>query len=882
MTMHRALLAAALILTSRPGTASAQEPRGADPPGAPGTSTAPTAPAAPDAPDAPDKAPAGPPAQVFTPPAPLEMPRIDLPSGAPPLTRTVEVEVILTIDETGKVTDVQVTRSGGADLDRAVDGGTRHFRFKPATQDGVAIPVRVPFTQRFLPPPPPLEPAAPERDALVEGIVLTRGTRAPVSSAIVVAIDLETAIEWTAVTDAQGIFVLPVRSARPLQIRISAAEHEKFVQQESLAKGQRLRVKYLIDRKSYGQYESIVRAETDRTEVSRTTLSGREITHVPGTFGDPFRVINYLPGVSTVMGLLPLPIVRGSSPGNTGILLDEIRLPLLFHLFAGPSVVHPEFIDHVDFFPGGFPVKYGGYIGGIVDGVTRAARKDERRVDLDLTLTQAGGLVREPLPFAGATSTTAARIGYPGLILSLLSPQVTLSYWDYQQRLDGGNQRNRWSIFLFGAKDELRARPDLNTPFRTVARFGFHRLDLRYQHGDADANETYRIVFGYDDSLFGGDPDTQVSGGGLGATTWSVNPQIRAHRSLASWLDVNAGIESMLHTLRNPAPLASQSPEQMQASRLFSKDGWFSTTAAFAEAVWKPTPRLRLIPGVRGDIYDERHPDASVTRASVDPRFLARYRLTDDGGVWIKGVLGRYHQPPRLFVPVPGLDASSLDLGLLASTQASLGTEARLGANTELDLNVYFNSMNPVLFDLAISPSASDVQQRQPAVPPWQVGMPMMRGRGINDLFKGREGRAYGLEVLLRRRDTERLFGWVSYTLSRSERRTEAQWDPFDFDRLHILNFVTGLRLPRNWELGARVLMQSGTPLTTIFGHNVSRSDGQFRFDLRIDKRAVWNRWLLDFYVDVINTSVAQESGGLVGGNAVRYIVPTLGFRGVL
>ena len=94
---------------------------------------------------------------------------------------------------------------------------------------------------------------------------------------------------------------------------------------------------------------------------------------------------------------------------------------------------------------------------------------------------------------------------------------------------------------------------------------------------------------------------------------------------------------------------------------------------------------------------------------------------------------------------------------------------------------------------------------------------------------------------------------------------------------------VTGLRLPRNWELGdARPAIRRGTPLTTIFGTNVARSDRQFRLDLRLDKRAVWNRWLLDFYVDIINTTVAAESGGLVGANSIRYLVPTIGFRAVL
>ena len=42
--------------------------------------------------------------------------------------------------------------------------------------------------------------------------------------------------------------------------------------------------------------------------------------------------------------------------------------------------------------------------------------------------------------------------------------------------------------------------------------------------------------------------------------------------------------------------------------------------------------------------------------------------------------------------------------------------------------------------------------------------------------------------------------------MSRSERRYEGRWVPFDFDRAHMLNLVAGTRLPRNWEIGGRAL----------------------------------------------------------------------------
>lgn len=824
---------------------------------------------------------------MLLPPVPLSMPPIAVPPDAPPFSAPVDVRVLLTIDESGSVSEASVEESGGAALDRAVLQGVKQFRFQPATQNGQPVAVRVPFTQTFLPPPPPEKPAEPGFDALLEGQLVELGTRAPVPNAVVVV--TTTRGEEVARSDERGFFSVPVPSGEPLAIRVASDAHEKFLQREVLGKGEHLQVKYLVRRKSFSQYETIVRSSRDRTEVSRTTLSGRELTHVPGTFGDPFRVVDTLPGVTTVMSLLPLPIVRGSSPGNTGVLLDGVRLPLLFHLLGGPSVVHPELVDRVDFYPGGFPVTYGGYTGGIIDGITRAARPDEHHLELDLNLTQTGLMAREPVPVLDSTATVAFRDGYPGLLLHLFTPLVTLSYWDYQARLDHGSGTNRWTVFFYGAQDVLRTRASVTDTFSTVARFTFHRLDLRYRHGTDDDYELYRLIFGFDDTYLGGLGTNQVTGGSAtGDGSWSLNPRITLHRTPARSLQLDLGLEATGERISNANdnPTATNAAATTAAA-ITNPSGTLTTFSIYAQAVWQPWERLKLIPGVRADTYEQHRKPQNVTQSDVDPRLQVRLMLSDAelGGVTLKGVVGRYHQPPRLFVPVPGIDESSLDLGLLASTQTSVGAETRLGAASYLDANVYYNANNPVLFDLTVNPSAADVQQPQPAYPAWQLPPPSEgnANRSLRDLFTKRAGRAYGLELLLRHQESNGLFGWVSYTLSRSERQTaDGTWEAFDFDRLHILNVVAGLRLPRNWEIGTRVLLQTGTPLTTIFGSNVARSDSQFRLDLRIDKRAVYRSWLLDFYVDIINSTVAEESGGLVGGAPVRYLVPTVGFRGVL
>ena len=101
---------------------------------------------------------------------------------------------------------------------------------------------------------------------------------------------------------------------------------------------------------------------------------------------------------------------------------------------------------------------------------------------------------------------------------------------------------------------------------------------------------------------------------------------------------------------------------------------------------------------------------------------------------------------------------------------------------------------------------------------------------------------------------------------------------PYDFDRTHLVNVVAGLPLRRNWDLGLRLQYQSGKPATTTDGYNTARTAGYVRFDVRVDKRAVWRSWLLDFYVDITNIALLPEE--VTPGTTIRYVLPTVGLRG--
>ena len=73
-----------------------------------------------------------------------------------------------------------------------------------------------------------------------------------------------------------------------------------------------------------------------RREPGRTTLSAAEVRETPGAFGDAFRAVEVLPGVTPPLGGVPYFFVRGAPPNANGTFVDGIRVPLLFHVGLGP------------------------------------------------------------------------------------------------------------------------------------------------------------------------------------------------------------------------------------------------------------------------------------------------------------------------------------------------------------------------------------------------------------------------------------------------------------------------------------------------------------------------------------------------------------------
>lgn len=748
----------------------------------------------------------------------------------------------------------------------------------------------------------PLLPTSDPKSAQsrLRGRVFALGSRDAIAGARVIA---QGGPEVT--TDEDGAFELWLVPGTHTVI-LRADGYEDLRVQVDIAARDDLEYEYrLAGDRSGNRFRTVVRQERE-VAVSKTTLSGDEIHAAPGTFGDPFRVIQSLPGASQVAGFLPYVVVRGAAPGNTGYYLDGVRVPILFHVAVGPSVVHPYFIDAVDFYPGGAPVRLGRYTSGIIEGRTRAAHRDRARGDFEVRLTDAGGIVEVPIDRrrkpgckeedrrkcprgqARGSLTLAGRYSYTAAVLSLVQSTARIAFWDYQARLDHRlGPRSNYTLFAFGSKDELgeKAAPE---PF---LRFEFHRVVQRVRTrlpGDGVVDSS--LALGLDRS---GITSARVN-------EWRVAPRVDVRVPVrgAKNASFGFGIDQEFQIFR--AALAEDDPGSVgdgtiDATATFLSDRTVSATGIYADLLWHKG-QVEIRPGVRADVYIQNGRSAvlagarSVTHAwGIDPRILLRETLSPR---WtLRQNVGVYHQPPTTPVPIPGFESFGFEFGLQRGVQGSAGYELNLGKSLVLTQDAYVSRLTNLQdYDIAAA-----------------LAEPTME---LEDLVTQVNGWAYGLETMLRLTPQTRLFGWAAYTLSRSTRDFPIGGSaPSNWDQRHILNIVLGYRLGPKWSFGGRVHFHTGRPYTAQIGmqsyaealaqnRNNRRLQPFFQLDLRVERSWNFRTWTLQAVLDVINSTYGREvlactpasDGetstsifGLPGcdAQALRYILPSIGLRGI-
>jgi hypothetical protein len=686
--------------------------------------------------------------------------------------------------------------------------------------------------------------ASPPPLATLRARVLARGGRVPLPGASV-------AVDGQAMTEAgeDGRFVLELPPGRH-RLTLQYPGHDPLETTVDLAIGRDggERTFRLLPRQSGERYESVVLPPSE--QGTRVPLRAEEMTQSPGAMGDPFRVVQSLPGVTQPVWPLALYVVRGANPGNTGFFLDGVRLPLLFHFALGPAVVHPYFVDEIDFFPGAYPARYGRYASGIVAARTRAPGVDSLRAEVDVRLLDAGGIVATPWDGGAGSVAAAGRFSYTGLLTRALSPNYYGEYWDYQVRADHTLGPGRLTLFTFGSGDGLgdKTKPD------TRVRVTFHRADLRWQGRAVGGRLELGVAAGLDSTEAYLKPLVTLP---IAATSRSLAPRVLTSHPLGTTADLEVGADLELQSYSPTTSRIDAAERDVFRERTAMQGGGFVAVVA------RPHSRVVLTPALRYEYFKE----GGVSRVEDSPRLSTRVAVADR--VTVTGTVGRFVQMPSLPLSVPGFDGFGLaELGVQTSSQGALGVEVGLPLDLRLDLTGFYQRFK--LTDLR-DQFTTDPQ---------------------NEILENRDGEGYGLELMLRRPASHRLYGWLAYTLARSDRLNSLSLAKFpsDWDQRHILNVVVSYRLPRGYTVGAQFHVNTGRPYPVADNRtgrvDYTRLPAFVRLDVRADKRVIFDRWKLDLYLEVVNVTggsevfdIKREMDGTINKFEARLIIPSLGMR---
>jgi len=568
---------------------------------------------------------------------------------------------------------------------------------------------------------------------------------------------------------------------------------------------------------------------TGRRDEPRTPTEHRlgrsEMRLLPGAFGDPFRAIDVLPGVVPIVSGLPYYYIRGAPPSAVGYFIDEVRVPYLFHFGLGPGVIQPALVEEVALHPAAYPGRYGRFSGGIVAGTTRDPPK-ELYGEGQIRLFDAGAYVEAPLANGRATVGVGGRYSYTAGLVSLFAPDVTIDYRDYNARFSWAlDDRWRLSALAIGSFDYASQVEEGIEEVYFASEF--HRLDLRADRRGSDGATTrIATTFGIDrtrleDARFA----QNLVAGVRGRHRWPVSREVEVE------LGADVFAERYSGDIPNRYSVSRRAYEE--ALELFGARV-DTATGAWASATYKPRPGWDLTGTLRGDVF------TSDGAAAVGPSPRASMRVPVTSKVAFLGALGVAPQPPAFAIPIPAIGYRRLPGGLSFAYQKSAGAELRLPWRFTLKTVGFHHSY----FDLrAFARNRNDIEIE--IVP--TAGEPSSPTQ------------AYGLEVFLMRKLSERYSAFASGTLSRavlgSTRTEPAGVSPFD--RTWVAQVGGVVDLGRNWRASARYLSYGGWPSDEP---GVGRLPPFHRLDLRLEKRWIWGEHrFMGLVLEGLNVTANEE-----------------------
>jgi hypothetical protein len=585
--------------------------------------------------------------------------------------------------------------------------------------------------------------------------------------------------------------------------------------------------------------EVVITGEKEDQNVSDPQMGSQKIdmkeaNKIPVLFGekDILKTIQLLPGIKSGGDGGSGFYVRGGSADQNLILLDEAPVYNASHLLGFFSTFNSDAIKDVTVYKGNGPAQYGGRLASVLDVKMNDGNNQRFHVGGGLGLISSKLNVEGPIVKNKGSFLVTGRRTYADMFLKF-SPDSTI---------------NSSQLFFYDLNAKLNYQLNAKNRIYASGYFGRDKIGIANAFGIEWGNATGTVRWNHiwNDRLFTNTSfifsnyDYKIS---ITSPTadFAITSKIRDYNLKHEFQffpnpqhAIRFGVNSIHHTV-TPGQITASAETAINPIKLQDRFGW--ENALFFADEWAASDLIKISYGVRfgafavlgkgdyytfdagGDVTDTSSfgsNEIAKTFFTIEPRVSAAFLLNESSSVKVAYARNSQH----LHLLSNSTASSPTDLWIMNSLmikpeiadQISAGYFKNFRDNkVELSVEVYYKAMQ------------NQIDYRNGAN---TQGNELVEG----DLLFG-EGRAYGFELFLKKK-YGKLTGWVSYTLSRSERRidgiNEGSWYPVRQDRTHDISIVAMYELGKRWSLAATWVYNTGNAVT--FPSGKYYIDGQVQF----------------------------------------------------
>jgi hypothetical protein len=684
-----------------------------------------------------------------------------------------------------------------------------------------------------------------------------------------------------AITDENGKFELPNVLPGRVELYVSTVGYGLLKQSLELQVGIENNVELLLGQEALKRTERVtvtagLFAPVQPDAPVEHSITGTELKNLSlAALDDPFRAIQSMPGVAANNDAYAQFAVRGAGPQDIGVFVDGALIAAPFHGILddrgntfSTGLLENGFVGSMALLSGNFPAQYGDFTGSILDVQTREGDADRVTYRADISMVAATASAEGPLGASKkATWLVSARkdyisavVGTGGLGLSFYDMCGDLTYNPTSHNrisfsaISGHTAASKGTSSVFGA-DELKDGASESA-----------WASLRWTWSGANTLSQAQVYDSFDSGR-GTDLSQDLLERSRGSEV-GVKEDFTLQSGTWNKFQAGANVRFLDRDYAEYEPwdyLADEFSDTLIQSALFSRH-LTQPGAYIQDTLTAARNRVALILGGRWDHFGQNSEDTFLPRASLAVWPLRSTKLTL--------AAGQYARFPH-FDELYG-EFGTPTLRPERSTHFSLGLEQLLSERFRVRVEAYDRQIRDGVYS-----AESEFRAAYPNGPVLYPGLGPILANSLR-------GYSRGFEFTLQRRSTNRLTGWVSYTLGYSrfvDKTTSAQfWG--DFDQRHTVDVFGSYRLSQTINVSGNARYGSGFPVIGYLGQpimyegkayfpivsvrNDTRNPAYFRLDTRVNKAFYRKHTKITLYGEVIN--LTDHSNYLYWGFVPDYV----------